>query len=638
MARRGLKKNVSNEARADALISVLSLNAPNVLSDTLEALDYRDIKRLPPGPAREEKFGELVKALEPLAKKHAPPSMAPSVRKAVRGRGKVKATAAAQARAQRQAPRARMSRRGAGAGAQVSEFTENVIISRGYRGYSFEVEEILPGKWEATITYEPIIAMAGGPTAKGESFPVTGDPDLLIAKVKSKIDETLSWYAERGIEPGRSKKKKTERRATRRQRSRRGARREAEQAEAEAEEFAGRAASAGHFAKSYAQYGYDPTAPRSVNIRNMQSKISELRDELRVTRDQYAKRELQEIVDTANSMLRRLKSGKSAFAKTRGSKWVEEGAEPSEADVAWKHAREWEKKNPGKKPRRLTKKQLAELPNSAFALPSKRLFPVHKLQYVRVAMLDIESAAKNGKITDAERNRAMKKAEKVMSEAIDRAVGLEGNPLCLPCNPKKNPIFGRSDPAADAGREWEKEYEKQLRKWMRSINRRNPDFVALIEAYDAIELARANYFLADDEKKSEDMARNKRELRENIVEMLEHAGQPAAREMPQEAEFTEVKKPKSRSRRASASKSGTYEAVDNPTAKRHGKTGRDYLKKADAYWDKYYKRGRATDLIDAFKYLSLAHEELKYAGDKEKLKEAKAGLKAATAELKLGLG
>jgi hypothetical protein len=535
-----------------------------------------------------------------------------------------------------------------GAGSQIAEYTENVIISRGYRGYSFEVEEIAPGKWDATVTYEPITSISGGPTVKGTEFPVTSDPDLLISKVKERIDETLTWYAEKGIQPRRtSGRKPTPRRGVGRAASRRGERIEAEQEEIEAEARAETAEAAERFARSYVQFGYDPDASKAQNIRNMEAKISALRDEIRVTRDPGARRDLSELVDTIASMVKRMKSGKSAFASTR------------------------QRRNPAvKKPRRLTRKQLAALSSASFALPSKRMFPIHNLAYVRVAMVDIESAHEKGKISDADRNRAMKKAEKVMTSAIDRAIAAEANPTSLPFKTKKNPggFFGRSDaPALDAGRKWEKEYEKQLRRWMRSLGRRQADFDALMDAYDALELARANYFLADDEKKSDEMADQKRELRERIIEVLEERGKKAVTPDADvvEAEFTEgpttgpttasssasaarsgiraqgsghrAARVPSSSRKRGAARSGVFEQVDNPTAKRHGKTGRDYLKKADEYWDKYYKKGKSKDLIDAYKYLTLAHEELKYAGDKEKLKEAKAGLNAATAELKLGL-
>ena len=71
----------------------------------------------------------------------------------------------------------------------------------------------------------------------------------------------------------------------------------------------------------------------------------------------------------------------------------------------------------------------------------------------------------------------------------------------------------------------------------------------------------------------------------------------------------------------------------NPTAEAHEKAGRDYMMKARSYWERYAKHGRPKDLVDAYEYLNIAHEELKYADDRDSLKEVKEGKKAAKAEL-----
>ncbi len=71
----------------------------------------------------------------------------------------------------------------------------------------------------------------------------------------------------------------------------------------------------------------------------------------------------------------------------------------------------------------------------------------------------------------------------------------------------------------------------------------------------------------------------------------------------------------------------------NPTAEMHEKTGRDYMMKARDYWDRYLEHHHANDLVDAFEYLSIAHQELMYAGDDDALKEVKHGKKIAKAEL-----
>jgi hypothetical protein len=71
----------------------------------------------------------------------------------------------------------------------------------------------------------------------------------------------------------------------------------------------------------------------------------------------------------------------------------------------------------------------------------------------------------------------------------------------------------------------------------------------------------------------------------------------------------------------------------NPSHADHRKAGNDALKKSRTYWERYLGHHRSKDLVDAYEWLTRAHVEMKYAGDREGLAEAKQGYEAAKAEL-----
>jgi len=77
----------------------------------------------------------------------------------------------------------------------------------------------------------------------------------------------------------------------------------------------------------------------------------------------------------------------------------------------------------------------------------------------------------------------------------------------------------------------------------------------------------------------------------------------------------------------------TGEQTRNPGPKAHHKTGIKMMKDARKCWDRYCKHQDIADALDCFEMLSVAHQELSYAKDKDNLKEVKQGLREVTTEL-----
>lgn len=71
----------------------------------------------------------------------------------------------------------------------------------------------------------------------------------------------------------------------------------------------------------------------------------------------------------------------------------------------------------------------------------------------------------------------------------------------------------------------------------------------------------------------------------------------------------------------------------NPTEHDHEVTGLEALKNSHEYWEGYQRTGRTNLLVDAYKFLVIAHEELKYSGQSEPRLQADHMLKAAHKEL-----
>lgn len=76
------------------------------------------------------------------------------------------------------------------------------------------------------------------------------------------------------------------------------------------------------------------------------------------------------------------------------------------------------------------------------------------------------------------------------------------------------------------------------------------------------------------------------------------------------------------------------EPKKNPSREAHSQTGHAHLLLSQRCWDRYCKNRSVKALMDAYEALVIAHKELSYAKDGVFLKQAKAGLRAARAELK----
>lgn len=169
--------------------------------------------------------------------------------------------------------------------------------------------------------------------------------------------------------------------------------------------------------------------------------------------------------------------------------------------------------------------------------------------------------------------------------------------------------FEANPSAAEAAPKFEKEADLRIRQWIRSKSRRVPDYEALMVAYDSARLAAANFSLTEDGDGRKRMLDMSRQLREEIVLIMENAGgSPIS---PINVDFTE-----------------------NPTSMRHLKIGRAALKKSEKDWDTYLKRGSKKALLTAYESMLLAKTELKYGGDAAGVRQANTGLKIARAELK----
>lgn len=72
----------------------------------------------------------------------------------------------------------------------------------------------------------------------------------------------------------------------------------------------------------------------------------------------------------------------------------------------------------------------------------------------------------------------------------------------------------------------------------------------------------------------------------------------------------------------------------NPSARDREHVGQEALAKSEEYWDRYEEnRSRTNFLVDSYKFLVIAHEELKYATDPSVRLAADHALKRAHAEL-----
>jgi len=183
--------------------------------------------------------------------------------------------------------------------------------------------------------------------------------------------------------------------------------------------------------------------------------------------------------------------------------------------------------------------------------------------------------------------------------------------------PKKNPssfkFFGNGE--GTTAREQTdislSKYKGALSKFKKSVNRGSAKYEYLMEAYDAIENARANAHLAGKAGLASKLTDVKENLSEKIKDTLEYCTTMLSDE-------------------------GVF--IENPTPPEHAKIGEGYLDKAEKAWDAYSKSGKGATLLDAYKKSELACEEISYASSKTGLSKAKKIRSMARSEIKRKMG
>lgn len=165
-------------------------------------------------------------------------------------------------------------------------------------------------------------------------------------------------------------------------------------------------------------------------------------------------------------------------------------------------------------------------------------------------------------------------------------------------------------------------YKSQYAKFQRSMRRGDPNFVALMSAYDYLENARANFSLAEQESDARAVEERQDEVREAIIAMM------SACDVDEFLDAAYALNPSKKKKKRSKKKKKV-----NPPSQEHQKIGTACLKKSEQHWNKYCSTLKTNDLLKAYENLILAEQELGYAGDKAGLAQAKVGMKAARAEL-----
>lgn len=208
------------------------------------------------------------------------------------------------------------SRRG-GAGVSTPQYTDNVILTRQYKRFVYELEEIDPSrsKWEISIIREP--DDLGDESLKLEKFPIFNDPDDADDFIQRQIDEVLMELGKESLPPpSRRPPEVFEGPGTEltdeefldftqrgRGRLRRKAQRESKRRRRQLSERAERAA------ESF-QKVYDPRLPAHENINRISARIQELKDELKLTVDSSWRMKIRERIDELQDMINLVSSGK----------------------------------------------------------------------------------------------------------------------------------------------------------------------------------------------------------------------------------------------------------------------------------------------------------------------------------------
>lgn len=235
-------------------------------------------------------------------------------------------------------------------------------------------------------------------------------------------------------------------------------------------------------------------------------------------------------------------------------------------------------------------------------------------------MTEAQKAAERKRIkAERERRKAERKVSRATQERRREAEGKTrgGQQLALGrvmYMPKSNPssfeFFSDSQsttPKSQASLSF-KQYKEDLKRFKRSLRDNDPDFGLLLRAYDMIENARANAYMAGNTGRASKYDEHRGDLREMIEDSLEACSELIVKS------------------------GGSY--IDNPGPREHGAIGLGYLDKAERGWDKYSRTSNMTTLMNVYKNAELACEELSYAKDKKNLHRAKKVCSLARNEMK----
>lgn len=171
-----------------------------------------------------------------------------------------------------------------------------------------------------------------------------------------------------------------------------------------------------------------------------------------------------------------------------------------------------------------------------------------------------------------------------------------------------------------------KEYKKANKAWNESLDNDRADFRIGFKAYDAIENAGANAYLAGRRDLAVKIKKARRKLRREIVELATTFRDMALGGEDRDDDDYEIDDAEFTVRQ------------ENPGPKVHRRVGSKKLESAERGLSTYMRTGNKTTLINAYKNFELALEELKYVKDKDGIRRAKKGVKTARAEMSSMMG
>lgn len=230
----------------------------------------------------------------------------------------------------------------------------------------------------------------------------------------------------------------------------------------------------------------------------------------------------------------------------------------------------------------------------------------------------VRIAGHRKKVHEDIQSKRTRKVSKELREAWEKKTGKKSRKRI------SNPIFGGESEMLAQAKDALSQYKSEFSTFKRTMSRGNPDFGALMRAYDWLENARANLSLAEKKSDARAVQRRKEELRDSIVSMM---GACDVEELLDEAYSLNPSKKRSKKKRSKK------RSKKNPTAETHQKLGTGFLKKSEKAWEQYCDTLKTDDLLKAYENLVLAEQELGYAKDKKGLAQARDGLKSARAEL-----